>query len=54
MMLFSDERRDGQCAGRKTIELVDGHLVFGFRTGEIRLKRARSEHQIPSIPAGLA
>ena len=54
MMLFSDERRDGQWAGRRTIESMDDHLVFVFRTGETRLKRAKNEHQIPTTPVGLA
>lgn len=54
MMLFSDERRDGQWVGRRTIELVDDHLVFALRTGETRLKRAKNGHQLPSTPVGLA
>ena len=54
MMLFSDDRRRGQWGGGKTIESVKGHLVFVFRTGGTRLKRAKNEHRIPSSPVGLA
>ena len=34
--------------------IVDDHLVFVFRTGETRLRRAMNEHQIPSTRVGTA
>lgn len=53
-MLFSDGGRGGQWAGRRTIESVDDHLVFVFRTGEARWKRAKNGHRILSTPVDLA